>query len=139
MSLALSSAQEPVYCAAWLEGFLSGSGLVLVHDPRLWQIVDAWVMQLAPERFTEVLPLLRRTFSTFRLSVRPSAARWASAPVRTTALRRRLDDSMTPAALISSGRTVCCHCWRKSWALRWYRECNSGGPSFAQQGVGSDD
>ncbi len=65
MSLALSPAQEPAYCAAWLEGFLSGSGLVLVHDPRLWQIVDAWVIQLAAERFTEVLPLLRRTFSTF--------------------------------------------------------------------------
>jgi len=49
----------------WVEGFLSGSGLVLVHDDQLWGVLDRWVSLLAEDRFTEVLPLLRRTFSTF--------------------------------------------------------------------------
>jgi len=65
MSLALSRAAEPSQAAAWIEGFLAGSGLLLVHDRSLWQPLDEWVRTLSGEHFTEVLPLLRRTFSTF--------------------------------------------------------------------------
>ena len=65
MSLALSPATDRVQAAAWIEGFLLGSGLVLIHDTKLWQVIDAWVSSLDGEAFTEVLPLLRRTFSTF--------------------------------------------------------------------------
>jgi hypothetical protein len=62
---ALSAGEAPARSGAWVEGFLSGSGLVLVHDDQLWGIVDRWVSLLPEERFTEVLPLLRRTFGTF--------------------------------------------------------------------------
>jgi hypothetical protein len=63
--LALSRATEPAQAAAWIEGFLSGSGLLLLHHSTLWQVIDRWVMQLDSETFTAILPLLRRTFSTF--------------------------------------------------------------------------
>ena len=61
----LSPGEPPARAAAWVEGFLSGSGLVLVHDDQLFGVVDRWVSLLPEDRFTEVLPLLRRTFSTF--------------------------------------------------------------------------
>jgi len=48
-----------------VEGFLKGSGLLLLHDEALWQVLDSWVTALASETFTALLPLLRRTFSTF--------------------------------------------------------------------------
>lgn len=65
LSLWTSQGTDPAIGAGWLEGFLSGSGLVLIHDERLWAIVDGWVSQLQADRFQSVLPLLRRTFSTF--------------------------------------------------------------------------
>ncbi|MBV9470435.1 MAG: hypothetical protein JOZ57_14450, partial [Abitibacteriaceae bacterium] len=65
MGLALSTASEPAQAAAWIEGFLKGSGMLLLHDERLWQVLDEWVTGLTSEVFPQLLPLLRRTFSTF--------------------------------------------------------------------------
>lgn len=65
MGLALSAAVEPAQAAAWIEGFLKGSGALLIYDEGLWQILDEWVMSLSGETFIQLLPLLRRTFSTF--------------------------------------------------------------------------
>jgi hypothetical protein len=67
MGLALSTASEPPQAAAWVEGFLKekASALLLLHDDKLWQILDSWVTQLKDDTFTALLPLLRRTFSTF--------------------------------------------------------------------------
>jgi hypothetical protein len=65
MGLALSTATEPPQAAAWVEGFLKGSGLLLLHDDNLWQVLDNWVTQLNDDTFTALLPLLRRTFSSF--------------------------------------------------------------------------
>ncbi len=65
LSRELSRANAPARSAAWVEGFLSGSGLVLLHQPVLWGLLNGWLDALNPEHFTEVLPLLRRTFSTF--------------------------------------------------------------------------
>lgn len=65
LSQELSRANAPAKSAAWLEGFLGGSGLVLLHQPVLWGLLDGWLGSLNPEHFTEVLPLLRRAFSTF--------------------------------------------------------------------------
>jgi hypothetical protein len=66
MKLALSLAIEPPQAAAWVEGFLRGSGAVLLHDEALWQLLDEWVVTLPENTFTMLLPLLRRTFSTFQ-------------------------------------------------------------------------
>jgi hypothetical protein len=65
MSLAMSRAADRAEAAAWVEGFLSGSGMVLIHDQSLWGLIDEWLGGLPPADFTEVLPLLRRTFATF--------------------------------------------------------------------------
>ncbi len=65
LSFALSRASEPAQAAAWIEGLLKGSGLLLVHDRDLQAILDGWVASLPAEEFAAVLPLLRRTFSTF--------------------------------------------------------------------------
>lgn len=65
MHFRLSAAQAPADSAAWLEGFLHGNGLLLLHHPVLWNTLDAWVRDLSSEFFQELLPLLRRTFSRF--------------------------------------------------------------------------
>jgi hypothetical protein len=62
MSRALSVGGDPAHGAAWIEGFLAGSGLVLVHDATLLALLDEWVAGVPGEVFTAVLPLLRRTF-----------------------------------------------------------------------------
>jgi hypothetical protein len=49
----------------WIEGFLSGSGLLLVHDPKLLKVIDQWVAGIGQEQFEELVPVLRRTFSAF--------------------------------------------------------------------------
>ncbi len=65
LSLALSIGTEPTTGAAWVEGFLRGSGLLLLHSDGIWQVLNAWVAKLSPDNFVAVLPLLRRTFATF--------------------------------------------------------------------------
>lgn len=65
LSLALSTANDPAQAAAWIEGLLKGSGLLLLHDEALWCVLDEWVTALAGEAFQQTLPLLRRTFATF--------------------------------------------------------------------------
>lgn len=51
--------------AAFVEGFLAGSGTVLLHDAQLLSAVDAWVASLSAESFEAVVALLRRTFGAF--------------------------------------------------------------------------
>ena len=70
MSLALSAGNDSSRAAAWVEGFLKNSGLLLLHDPGLWGVLDRWVDGLSQEAFTRTLPLLRRTFATFEAGER---------------------------------------------------------------------
>uniref|UniRef100_UPI0034DF0B63 DUF5682 family protein n=1 Tax=Streptomyces sp. PU-14G TaxID=2800808 RepID=UPI0034DF0B63 len=70
MSLVLSPGMPPGEAAAWIEGFLSGGGMLLVHDERLLALVDRWLTGVPAEAFTDVLPLLRRTFAQFEAGVR---------------------------------------------------------------------
>lgn len=63
--LATSAGAEAVEVARWLEGFLGESGLLLVHQPALTFMMDAWLQQLDEERFAQVLPLMRRSLSKF--------------------------------------------------------------------------
>ncbi|YCK42692.1 DUF5682 family protein [Actinomadura sp. ATCC 39365] len=82
MSRAMSRGQTPVRAAAWVEGFLSGGGLLLVHDPRLLGLVDAWLTALPADQFTDVLPLLRRTFGGFAVPERRALGERVSAAGR---------------------------------------------------------
>jgi hypothetical protein len=65
MALVLTVGVPVGRAAAWIEGFLTGDGLLLVHDERLLRLVDGWLTGIPAEAFVEVLPLLRRTFSEY--------------------------------------------------------------------------
>ena len=65
MARTLSRGAAPATAASWLEGLLAGSGRLLVHDTAMLGLIDGWLTGLEAERFDEVLPLLRRTYSTF--------------------------------------------------------------------------
>ncbi|MCX5162406.1 DUF5682 family protein [Streptomyces sp. NBC_00264] len=73
MGLALSPGTPPADAAEWIEGFVGGAaggGMLLVHDERLLGLVDAWLTGVPADRFADVLPLLRRTFSAYEAGVR---------------------------------------------------------------------
>ena len=74
MRVALSAAAEPSQSAAWLEGFLGSSGLLLIYDDGLWSLVDEWVCSLSSELFLSLLPLIRRTVSKFSQAERRQLA-----------------------------------------------------------------
>ncbi|MFS4518355.1 DUF5682 family protein, partial [Delftia tsuruhatensis] len=61
----LSLGVPPLDAAAWLDGFLNRQALVLLHDDAIWGAVDAWLAQLGETQFTQILPLVRRSFSAF--------------------------------------------------------------------------
>jgi hypothetical protein len=63
--LALSPAVPAPEAAAWVEGVLRGSGLVLLQRTGLWLALDGWLTGLAPDTFINLLPLVRRAFSDF--------------------------------------------------------------------------
>jgi hypothetical protein len=65
MSLTLSPGNDPAGAAAWIEGFLGRSALVLLHDETLLRLIDGWLAGVRADGFTQILPVLRRTFSTF--------------------------------------------------------------------------
>ncbi len=65
MSRELSAAAPAAAAAGWAEGFLAGSGLLLVHDDKLLALADGWLAALSEDVFAAVLPALRRTFGEF--------------------------------------------------------------------------
>jgi uncharacterized protein DUF5682 len=94
VGFALSSAGAPADAAAWIEGLLKDSGALLVHDDALWRIIDGWLAVLKGDAFTQTLPLLRRTFSTFAAPERRMLGERARAGGdRQTAGGRRQADS----------------------------------------------
>ena len=65
LRLPLTVGTAPAHAAAWVEGFLAGGGLLLVHDEALLSLLDDWLADIPPGAFDDVLPLLRRTFGAF--------------------------------------------------------------------------
>jgi hypothetical protein len=60
--------------ARFVEGFLAGSGTVLVHDADLLAIVDAWISTMTADVFVDAVALLRRTFGAFEPAERRQLA-----------------------------------------------------------------
>jgi hypothetical protein len=65
MSRELSAGAAAAAAAGWAEGFLAGSGLLLLHDDKLLGLADGWLAGLSADAFAAVLPALRRTFGEF--------------------------------------------------------------------------
>lgn len=65
LARALSTGPTAGEKAAWVEGFLSGSAQLLIHDDALLALLDGWVAELDGDEFLDALPLLRRTFGRF--------------------------------------------------------------------------
>lgn len=99
----LSAGQAPADAARWLEGFLQGSGLLLVHHEALRGLLDAWLGELPEETFRETLPLLRRTFSRFagpeREKLLEIAKTGPTAPDRSTVAETGWDEARAAAVL----------------------------------------
>ncbi|MEV6359758.1 DUF5682 family protein [Nocardia asteroides] len=65
LAAALSVGNTSAAKAAWIDGFLGGRGLLLVHDRELLRRIDDWLRTLSEDQFVTTLPLLRRTFGAF--------------------------------------------------------------------------
>jgi len=90
---ALSVGSTVTAKARWIEGFLGGGGLLLVHDRSLLRLVDDWLRGLGDEDFLDVLPVLRRTFGSFAFGER-------------RLLGRAVRGERTPAPRAESGLAV---------------------------------
>lgn len=91
------SAVEPLSAASWIEGFLKGSGTLLLLDQDLWNVINNWIAGLNEDAFIQVLPLLRRTFTNFSASERRKLGEKAKSGgraggVSNTALRTEFDE-----------------------------------------------
>src|SRR5262249_21590265 len=67
---ALSPTVPPKAVGQWLEGFLGSSAEVILQDHTLRDLVDAWLSEPKEEDFVELLPMLRRAFSSFGMMER---------------------------------------------------------------------
>ncbi|MEU5186105.1 DUF5682 family protein [Streptomyces klenkii] len=110
MGLALSAGTEPAEAAAWIEGFLGSGGpggMLLVHDERLLALVDDWLTGVPAGAFAGVLPLLRRTFSSFDQGTRRAVGQQirrggpgtGGTPPRGSGAGARLDEERAAAVL----------------------------------------
>ncbi|GAA3557243.1 DUF5682 family protein [Microlunatus spumicola] len=97
--------------AAWVEGFFTDGAVLLVHDPALRALLDGWVRGLADAEFTDVLPLVRRTFGTFSTAQRRALAQRLAHgdPVPSVTGTDRLADLAAPAlatveTILAAGR-----------------------------------
>lgn len=96
MARTLSPGTPSDEAAAWVEGFLHGSGSLLIYQPQLWRLLDQWISDLPEERFQSVLPLLRRTFSRFAAPERRrmgELAKHGNTPQATLAPHAQPDDT----------------------------------------------
>jgi hypothetical protein len=100
LSKALSRAADAAAGAAWIEGFLAGGGLVLVHDEALLGLIDAWLVGLPDDGFRDALPLVRRSFSSLGTGER----RQLATRLKEGAARRR--DGAAPADDVDRERGV---------------------------------
>ena len=62
LSRALSGAVPVLSAAGWVEGFLGNEADVLMHDPKLLEVLDEWLLELDEDDMVPLLPVLRRAF-----------------------------------------------------------------------------
>ena len=103
LGLALAPAQPTDYATAWIEGFLRGSGLLLIHHRELFDLLDGWLGALPEETFREVVPLLRRAFTDFSLPERRQILEIANSETTVSAAPETEDFDWERGALVLPG------------------------------------
>lgn len=99
LAYALSDGMAPSRAAAFAEGFLRGSGQILVYDEGLWDVLDTWLGSIEEDAFLALVPLLRRTFSTFTAPERRQMAeRIKGKGARAAKRLERIDEARAEAA-----------------------------------------
>ncbi|MGX6605496.1 DUF5682 family protein [Micromonosporaceae bacterium Da 78-11] len=112
LRLPLTVGTPPAHAAAWVEGFLAGGGLLLVHDDALLALLDDWLADIAPAAFDDVLPLLRRTFGGFdagerrAIGERIAGPRAEAAPSQTGAIEKSRAVLVLPTLSALLGREI---------------------------------
>ncbi len=108
LSRVLSPGTAPDRQAGWVEGFLAGSPLLVIHDARLLGLLDAWIAGIGAEAFTDVLPILRRTFGAWDAAARRQLAnRLAAAPTAAEAAPAASEEDWAAAApLLDTARLI---------------------------------
>ena len=101
---ALSAGVSAADKAAWVDGFFADGALLLIHDAELRSLLDEWVCQLDDAQFTDMLPLLRRTFGTFAAAERQAIAERIS--VRPQNLDRQRPDEIDVELVAGALATV---------------------------------
>jgi hypothetical protein len=97
--------------AAWLDGFVAGDAVLLLHDTGLLGLIDAWVAGVSEETFEDLLPLLRRTFSEFSAPERRALGQHVSrldhgGPQVSSTGEDRLDIQQARAGLEATARLL---------------------------------
>jgi hypothetical protein len=106
LGLALAPAQPTDYATAWIEGFLRGSGLLLIHHRELFDLLDHWLGGLNEETFREIVPLLRRAFTDFSLPERRQILEIASTDVSAAVAQETEDFDWERGARVLPGLRV---------------------------------
>lgn len=99
---ALSPARPALDAAAWVEGFFRQAGGLLIQDLPLLEILDQWLARLDEPQFISILPLLRRTFSTFSPAERRRLA--AQFHQQERQQERQMGHQRGPAPSLAAGR-----------------------------------
>lgn len=81
----------PKDAAAWIEGFVARSGEVLLLDAGLRGLIDAWLVEIPEDAWPELLPMLRRAFSSLDAMLRRRLLDAATGRARRSAGPERLD------------------------------------------------
>ena len=106
LGLALAPAQPTDYATAWIEGFLRGSGLLLIHHRELFDLLDTWLGELSEDTFREIVPLLRRAFTDFSLPERRQILEIASSDAAVAAALETEDFDWERGARVLPGLRV---------------------------------
>ncbi len=103
LARALSVGVAAAVGSAFVEGFVAGSGTVLVHDAELLGVIDGWVSTLPGDAFDATVPLLRRTFGGFEAAERRQIGLLLAGVARPAppAVDETLDPGRAGAAMIT--------------------------------------
>ncbi len=92
--LVLSPATPAPQSAAWIEGVLGGSGLLVLHQDGLWYALDRWLSELSMDVFDTLLPILRRAFANFQAPERRKMGQKVASLHTSSASRQQANENL---------------------------------------------